>query len=542
MRRIVFLVGMHRSGISAIAASLTHCGFGEGARLPDIEVRRGEAVPPGCALTRLDAHLLSLVGARWDRIALTRDIGTLEKKSVGEFLAQIGGAAAEGAWDEAFGGTKGDIVHAAPNLALTLPLWVATAARKGFRPDVVLVHRNPVEIMASLEDRDNLRASRSAALIVDNWLAMLDSAPDDARVISYKAFASDPIATLAALDIHPTSPQDAEEIAGMVEARRTYANLATAMQPAPLRLLDGMLSNAHLHTPPANADALDVARRDFENRKLFADETFFLGEVPALPAAPAFVGRNDVRPVVLHCHIFKNAGSSVDVLLKKNFCQRWATKEFTTRGGASNADLTNSYIRATETFDALSTHTGDWWFGHNGKGIDVLPIIFLRHPLLRIRSAYSFERKQDADTMGARLAKEHDFEGYVRARLDRPNDLAFRNFQTRRLAAFESRHFADLRSNALQALDKVPFLGIVEDFEASAHRLASYLAPHFPGFKAHQARANITDTSDRSADEKVDLFRTEIGEQLFNDIMEANSIDFEIYSEAVARFSQRPSL
>jgi len=230
------------------------------------------------------------------------------------------------------------------------------------------------------------------------------------------------------------------------------------------------------------------------------------------------------------------------VLLKEHFGPRWVTQEFSVRNGVSNADLTNTFIRANGGFDALSTHTGDWWLGHNGDGLTVMPIIFLRHPLLRIRSAYGFERKQKADTAGAKLAKSLDFGGYVRARLDISNDFAFRNFQARRLATYHKRVTADLRSSALRGLDKAPFVGLVDDFHGSAQRLEAYLAPHFDGFRGYETRTNVTDTSDDSIAQKLAAIRAELGDTLHDELLEANTIDLEIYEKASARFARELTL
>ena len=239
---------------------------------------------------------------------------------------------------------------------------------------------------------------------------------------------------------------------------------------------------------------------------------------------------------MLHCHIFKNAGSSVDLMLKANFGSDWMTAEFPVRSGLSNSDLTNTFIRSNEGCAAVSTHTGDWWLDHSDDELAVLPIVFLRHPLLRIRSAYSFERTQRAETVGALLAKAHDFPGYVRARLERGGDYAFRDFQARRLAAYQSRMVPDLRSTAFRALERAPFIGLVEDFDASARRMQDFLAPHFEGFRGHKARVNITDYSETTSEQKLDRIREELGEALHSVLLDANAIDLEIYEAALLRW------
>ena len=42
-----------------------------------------------------------------------------------------------------------------------------------------------------------------------------------------------------------------------------------------------------------------------------------------------------MRTVILHYHLFKNAGTSVDRLLQRNFPDAWATREFSGRNNTA---------------------------------------------------------------------------------------------------------------------------------------------------------------------------------------------------------------
>lgn len=101
--------------------------------------------------------------------------------------------------------------------------------------------------------------------------------------------------------------------------------------------------------------------------------------------------------------------------------------------GNDNTGLVEEWIDQNPDAIAFSSHT---MVGRipNLADTQVVPAMMLRDPIARIRSAYRFERNQDAATWGAELAKTHDFEGYVRARLERKGDRQCRNFQTSRLA------------------------------------------------------------------------------------------------------------
>lgn len=191
------------------------------------------------------------------------------------------------------------------------------------------------------------------------------------------------------------------------------------------------------------------------------------------------------RTIILHYHLFKNAGTSVDAILKRNFGTRWVTREFPVRGD-NNTALVEEWIRETPDAIAYSSHT---MMGPipQVEGVRVISFLLLRDPIERIKSAYRFERTQDADTWGAQLAKTHDFEGYVRARLDRPGDRQCRNFQTYRLASMMPGDGSEL-DRAKRALAALSVVGRVEAFDEAMGRLAAV----YPGLKYQAVRANTS--------------------------------------------------
>ena len=126
------------------------------------------------------------------------------------------------------------------------------------------------------------------------------------------------------------------------------------------------------------------------------------------------------------------------------------------------------------------------------NGVEIITVMFLRDPVARIKSAYRFEREQNADTWGAELAKKHDLEGYVHARLARPGDRQCRNFQTHRLASLIPGEAPELE-RALTGLATLSTVGLVENFDASMARLADKIQPAYPDFTWNSVRANTTE-------------------------------------------------
>ena len=215
-----------------------------------------------------------------------------------------------------------------------------------------------------------------------------------------------------------------------------------------------------------------------------------------------------MRQIILHYHLFKNAGTSIDQILRANFKDKWVTSEFARNGAAGNTPEVEEWIKSTPEAIAFSSHT------MSGPlpvlpGVTIIPVIALRDPLARIRSAYKFERQQDAETYGAKLAKMTDFRGYVEARLAQKGDEQCRNFQVQRLSAFSLGEGSklDQAKTAVKWLNEHGAVVLVSDFDAGMERLKSKVATISSAFDWTATRAN---TSEKLPPLKEDAALTQI--------------------------------
>ena len=55
------------------------------------------------------------------------------------------------------------------------------------------------------------------------------------------------------------------------------------------------------------------------------------------------------RTIILHYHLFKNAGTSIDAILKDNFDEKWVTREF--ESSNSNKNMASDLTDLAETLD-----------------------------------------------------------------------------------------------------------------------------------------------------------------------------------------------
>ena len=239
--------------------------------------------------------------------------------------------------------------------------------------------------------------------------------------------------------------------------------------------------------------------------------------------------------IVVHHHLFKNAGTSFDALLRENFGNGWDTREF---GPQGEGDF-RSWIETSWNKVVFSSHTAPI-VPLALEGASVLQCVFLRHPIDRIKSAYVFESTQKAETDGARFARSHSFEEYVQHRLDLPNDSQCRNFHVRRLSAYvaQSKGCVSPLERAAAAIRKISFVGIVEEFDESMRRFHDLIRPHFPEFELVHTRANVSRTLGTSQLASLRAIREELGEEIFERLVAANQDDLLLYALARRLFVQ----
>lgn len=249
-----------------------------------------------------------------------------------------------------------------------------------------------------------------------------------------------------------------------------------------------------------------------------------------------------LRRVIVHVHLFKNAGTSVDRLLARSFNEQFYPDLFqeTPEEAASADTAIGAFLDEHSDALAISSHNLSFPLSASWSLVPY-PIVFLRNPFVRLRSAYAFERKQpDSSTAGRAIAADAtSFADYVSARLDRTGDFFCRDFQARRLAG---RGVSDLRAIervARSRVDALPVVGVVEMFEQSIALYRSWLQPEFPQFTAAAVWANAQDKRGLTEAEAEDEVRDELGDELFDRLLAENQIDVALHRRAKHLLSDR---
>ncbi|MGN2252458.1 hypothetical protein ACFWZ4_03720 [Frateuria sp. GZRe12] len=249
-----------------------------------------------------------------------------------------------------------------------------------------------------------------------------------------------------------------------------------------------------------------------------------------------------MRHIVVHYHLFKNAGTTLDAVLKQHFGEACGAIEGAHPWETLAPDDVAGYAVANPGVRAISSHQARLPLPE-AQGVVFHPVVFLRHPIDRVGSVFEFERRQppQSPSLGARIAREQDFAAYVRWRLTPGNGAVIRNFQTTHLSARER----DMRtaqatpSDLAQARDRLaalPFFGLVERFERSLEKMRDCLSPHVGDLSTRHTVANSSEGRKATLDERLRDIERELGSGLYARLQEENALDLDLYRHASRLF------
>jgi hypothetical protein len=243
--------------------------------------------------------------------------------------------------------------------------------------------------------------------------------------------------------------------------------------------------------------------------------------------------------VLIHFHIYKNAGSSIDRLLWESFGDRFEVLDPVPGceiiGGATLRD----YLLANPRLKAVSSHR----IVPPALLRGALPIIMLRHPADRARSAYRFARR-NPDMPDHSIAAASSFAEYVAWSLaTRGHGAVLRDHQVGHLSgaphqgAQETTRFHLEQVKALLA--SLPAFGIVRQFAQSCRLFNARYRPFLPGARFMSWAENFTGDVTQDDAEALSDIRAELGEPAFAALADANRLDLELYSFAKTEFAKR---
>lgn len=273
----LIILGMHRSGTSALAGALGLCGawLGEDEELTAPNFENPKGFWERRDIRAICDQLLNAAGADWWKVA------AFEKSAIPHSVISEQGGAFRRVVAEL--DSHGTWALKEPRLCLLFPI---------LRPFLlkslcIHIHRNPLDVAQSLRTRNGFGVAEGLALWESYNLKALQASSELPRlVVSYEALVSQPEETLTTLlsDLSslgitglavPTARELEEFITpGLRHHNTTVSDSVSFLLPSQQELWSRLRSGEALHAPPSSELSV-VARqylRDLESRKGSIDQ------------------------------------------------------------------------------------------------------------------------------------------------------------------------------------------------------------------------------------------------------------------------------
>lgn len=194
LNELLFVVGMHRSGTSALCAALAACGASFGDRLIDAMAGvNDEGFWEDAGVVQINEQLLALTDSSW--FAPLPDVaGTNWNKPVYAALREQALKVLAGG----FGSAKVQVVKD-PRFCLTLPFWLPLCDDLGITARVCVIGRAPLEVARSLEKRDGFPVGYALRLCLLYRACIQQSVPSNTLYVRFDDLLHDPEAAMASI-------------------------------------------------------------------------------------------------------------------------------------------------------------------------------------------------------------------------------------------------------------------------------------------------------------------------------------------------------
>jgi hypothetical protein len=240
-----------------------------------------------------------------------------------------------------------------------------------------------------------------------------------------------------------------------------------------------------------------------------------------------------LNSVIIHFHIFKNAGTTVDWILHKNFGKD--SIKFDDKDNPANIytqDKILDVIKKYPNAKSVSSHQIRFPLPKSSNEI-LIPIIFVRHSIDRAFSLYTFAKRDNRDTGFNQVAKSSTLQEFIRFNLENKNENHMKNPQTRWLSQEIKEFNPPLRlARAIENITSCSILGIVDRMDESLVVAEEVLKPYFPNIDMSYVSQNVSKERASTLEERLDKAREEIGKELWNRLVKRNEQDMQVYTNA----------
>jgi len=249
------------------------------------------------------------------------------------------------------------------------------------------------------------------------------------------------------------------------------------------------------------------------------------------------------RVVCIHYHIFKNAGTTIDSILEKNFFINAVRIDTEKPREVIPMHIVLDFLNKNPKIKSFSSHQIRFPIPES-KNLKLLPLIFIRHPIDRIFSIYSYNKKRsEQKNLVIQQARVSTLNEYIEWYLQRKENFDIRNFQVIYLSKNSTKTDVgnvDLEL-ALKRLKNCSIIGVVDRLDESLVLAEDTMKKYFTDIDLSYIPKNVSNERIGTLDEKIDQGRTQLSESLWKELLSKNELDLKIYFNANEELDYRIS-
>ena len=254
-----------------------------------------------------------------------------------------------------------------------------------------------------------------------------------------------------------------------------------------------------------------------------------------LPAVPK-------RFILIHYHIFKNAGSTIEYALERAFGKQFVRLHGPRADSLLDNGAVTKFLAGRPEIVAVSSHHL-LYPKPVDPGFVFFDLCFLRDPLQRLQSVYKYLRRvAPVDGLGYR-AKEMDLAAFLDL-LVREHPQVVNDVQVNMLANGGVYTRPPSRTDLQVALDNlrtVSVLGVVDLFDESLVAAEYFLRPAFPNLQFQYVKQNVSPT-DGDTSVFPGPLEERLGAGLHAQLRRLNELDYALLDSAKNEVLRRLAL
>jgi hypothetical protein len=255
------------------------------------------------------------------------------------------------------------------------------------------------------------------------------------------------------------------------------------------------------------------------------------------------VQRSGLRFVLLHYHILKNAGTTLENMLDRSFGHKFRTVDSGERDAHFSNTALLSLISRNPHLRAISSHQIRYPVPAV-PGFIFFDLCFLRDPIDRIRSMYDYFREKPAvgDPV-SQYANEFSLGEFI-AHLIEEMPWYVNDVQANLLSngvVNDCPRKEDL-DRATARMLKMSFPGVLDCFTESLVAGQFFLRTIFPELDCAESAVNVSGGFGGAMTHRVARVAEACSKQVFDELLRLNALDFELLDRARAEIGRRCSL